>query len=404
MAWMKMIKNDEEYRQALVELDAVMDAEPGEEAFERLELLTLVVKTYEDKAYPIAPPSPVEAIKFAAESRGLGSRDLAAYFGGRSALSQVLNGKRDLTLGMIRALHKGLGIPADTLIQVPGASLPAVEEGVDFKRFPLARMISRGWLPAVANARDRAEELVRGFAAAAGDTVYGHAGCFRQGSRQNAKDDRYAVEAWRLGARIEAAKVGLEATFDAASVDADLLRAVATISARGTDAPLQARDYLAALGIRLICVPHLSRTYLDGGVFHLPDGPVIALTLRHDRIDYFWFTLLHDLAHLARGDVHPDSDCLIEDLELAPDDDRERQADQMAADAAIPRHLWAEHPVSRGRTPSPHKIYDLAATAGVHPAIVAGRVRHERNNYRILSSLIGQGAVRHLFVPPAASE
>lgn len=398
MMWPKTIKSKAEYDRALNEIELVFDAKPGTDDFDRLELLTMLIKDYEGKNYQIAPPTPIEAIRFAMESQGLNTTDLVTYFGSRSAMSQVLGGKRPLTLGMIRALHKGLGIPAETLIRDAGTVIPEEIAGVDFKRFPLTWMVKRGWLPAVADLKARAEELVRDFAASAGDTVYGHAGCFRQGARQNAKDDRYAVEAWRLGARIEADKFIISSQFQPSCLTPNLLTSVAKLSAQGDESPLHARDQLAALGIKLIHVPHLPRTYLDGGVFYLAEGPVIALTLRHDRIDYFWFTLMHDLAHLVLGHVHPEEgECLIEDLDMISVDERECEADRLAQNSMILPEVWTAHPVSQKTNPSPLEVFDLATKAGVHPAIVAGRVRYEHKNFRILSSLIGQGKVRKLF-------
>ena len=400
MMWPKMIKNEEEYDRALDEIGELMGAEPGSEESERLELLSMIVGAYEAVNHPIAPPTPIEAIRFALESQNMRPADAVKFFGNKTAMSLVMSGKRPLTLGMVRALHKGLGIPADTLIGESGAQLPRQAEGVDFTCFPLAAMAKRGWIAAVSGLKARAEEIVQDFAGAAGEPVFGHAGCFRQGARQNARDDKYAVEAWRLGARIEAAKVELTGRYEQRQMTPEFLHSVGQRSAQGDSAPLQVGQYLAAYGVRLIHVPHLPRTYLDGGVFFMPDGPVIALTLRYDRIDYFWFTLLHDLAHLVRGDVQPGQgpeNCLIEDLDMAPSDDRERAADQMATDAMILPHLWEASPVATKKRPTPLDVVNLATQAGVHPAIVAGRWRHEKGNYRLFSGLLGQGEVRKLF-------
>ena len=76
-----------------------------------------MIEVYEERHYPLPLPDPVEAIKYWMESRGLSRRDLEPYIGTRARVSEVLNRKRPLSLGMIQRLHKGLGIPAEVLIQ-----------------------------------------------------------------------------------------------------------------------------------------------------------------------------------------------------------------------------------------------------------------------------------------------
>ncbi len=79
--------------------------------------MTTLVEAYEEKHYHISLPDPIEAIFYYVESRGITRRDLERYIGSRARVSEVLNKKRPLTMEMIRNLHKGLGIPAEVLIQ-----------------------------------------------------------------------------------------------------------------------------------------------------------------------------------------------------------------------------------------------------------------------------------------------
>lgn len=120
----KVIKTEEEHEIALVEFESLLNANPpaGTREADRLELLALLIRDYEDEHYPIPSPDPIEAIKFRMEQEGLTRKDLEAYIGSSSKVSEVLNRKRKLSLGMIRALHKGLDIPAEVLIQEPGKS------------------------------------------------------------------------------------------------------------------------------------------------------------------------------------------------------------------------------------------------------------------------------------------
>jgi HTH-type transcriptional regulator/antitoxin HigA len=118
----KVIKTEAEYEAALARVADLMDAQPGSPDEQDLELFALLVEQYEQAHFPIAPPDPVEAILFRMEQEGLTRKDLTVYIGSPSKVSEVLNRKRPLSLSMIRALHKGLGIPADILVQEPRSS------------------------------------------------------------------------------------------------------------------------------------------------------------------------------------------------------------------------------------------------------------------------------------------
>lgn len=108
------IKNNRDYREALDEIDRLMDARPNTAAGDRLDVLVTLAESWEEKHWPINSPDPVEAILFAMEQRGLSRRDLEPFIGSRARVAEVLNHKRSLTLPMIRRLHDGLGIPAES--------------------------------------------------------------------------------------------------------------------------------------------------------------------------------------------------------------------------------------------------------------------------------------------------
>jgi HTH-type transcriptional regulator/antitoxin HigA len=138
---------------------------------------------------------------------------------------------------------------------------------------------------------------------------------------------------------------------------------------------------------------------LDGAVLIDDDGtPVIGMTLRHDRLDSFWFTLLHELAHLQRHIDDKDM-AFVDNLEGDSAKRRskvEREADRLALDAFVPSELWDRSEARLRR--DERSIKQLAELVGVHPAVIAGRVRHELQNYRVLGKLVGQGEVTPNFV------
>ncbi len=114
----KVIRSPEDYEAALSEISRLVDRDPtpGTSDGERLELQTVLVRDYESRTLPRVTVDPVDAIQFRMEQQGLRQRDLVPYIGSKSKVSEVLARKRPLTLSMIRALHTGLGIPAESLL------------------------------------------------------------------------------------------------------------------------------------------------------------------------------------------------------------------------------------------------------------------------------------------------
>jgi HTH-type transcriptional regulator / antitoxin HigA len=120
----KPITNEEEFDVAGNIIDSLVDADLIEDPIERkkaldiLEAITILAVEYEKKHYPIPKPNPIEAIKERMEQLNLSQKDVARYFGGENRVSEILAGKRQLTVNMIRALNKYLQIPANTLLGI----------------------------------------------------------------------------------------------------------------------------------------------------------------------------------------------------------------------------------------------------------------------------------------------
>lgn len=396
----KVIKTELEYEAALNEIERLidLDPEPGTREADQLELLTLLVENYEAKNYPIELPDPIDAIEFRMEQQNLAPRDLLPYLGSRSKVSEVLNRKRPLTLSMIRALHSGLGIPAGVLVQEP-----AIEKEIEWERFPLKEMVARGWLKAdLENIQQQAERFLRAFFKPVGSPLPMIEGVlYRQSShiRSGRSMDEYALAAWTARIMHLALEEPTETDFQPQTVNLDFMQELARLSV-SDKGPMLARDYLRQHGIALVIEPHLPGTHLDGAaIMKWENMPIIGLTLRFDRIDNFWFCLMHELAHIAlhfSGDVEQFYDDLEVDLEVESENDpREQEADELAGEALIPQAVWEKSPASKLR--SPLAAESLAKQLRIHPAIVAGRMRHEFKAYRLLSNLVGYNEVRQLF-------
>jgi HTH-type transcriptional regulator/antitoxin HigA len=211
--------------------------------------------------------------------------------------------------------------------------------------------------------------------------------------------DPYALTAWCIRVLAIARKNPQKNKYVKGLIKQSTIREIARLS-YFENGPLLAREYLEKQGVHLIVVPHLPKTYLDGAAMLMPDGtPVIGLTLRYDRIDNFWFCLLHEIAHVVKHLTASDP-IIIDDLDLRghdaeSEDEIEKRADEMARDGLIPQKVWEKHPIEGKATAE--KVCALAEKLKINHAIIAGRIRHERNNYKLLSRYVGSKQVRKHF-------
>lgn len=398
----KPVRTEADYQAALARIDKLMDATPGSRKGQELDVLADLVELYETRHEPMGYPSPVAAIEFRMDQAGLGPRDLVPFIGSRAKVSEVLSSKRAITMPMARALHKHLGIPAEVLLQKPDIQPDKPVSGIEWHRFPLRAMAKRGWIPTVPDLTKHAEELIGKLIERAGGPALAPAALYRKNDhlRVNAKTDEYALKAWCWYVLATANDTTPTMAYRPGTVTLNFLKRVARLSPHA-NGPRRAQNFLAKHGIPLVIVRHLNKTYLDGATLRLGDGrPVIGLTLRYDRIDNFWFCLLHELAHVGRHLDHNLGDTFVDDqtlrqMEGAWVDKRETEADEWAEEALISRKTWEASAIQNRA--KPQAVMELAHELQIHPAIVAGRVRYERHNYRLLSQFVGTGEVRPQF-------
>ena len=393
----RIIKTSDEHLKALGELESLisLDPDPGTAEGERLELLSLLVERYEAERFRIERPNPIQAIIFRMNEQGLKQRDLIPFVGSKSKVSEVLAGKRSLTVSMIRALHEKLGIPAEILVQEPHPR-EQCDTSIAWDRFPIREMIKRGWIETPEEERnfDWQSLLTRFFEPLGGrQAMQGF--CRRTLVERSGKSmDRHALWAWIAHVFVKANSMKLP-NYKPDTVNSEFIQRVLHLSLSHTG-PVDAQRYLGEHGICLVIEPHLAKTHLDGAALLSKEGrPVIGLTIRHDRIDNFWFTLAHELIHIEKHLKHEDEG-FVDDLDAEPGvDNREREADRMAGEAIVSRMVWRRSDAYRQRTPD--AVQELALQLRIHPAIIAGRIRHDTRNFRILSQMVGTGKVRKLF-------
>jgi HTH-type transcriptional regulator / antitoxin HigA len=388
----RIIKTDEQYQRYLEEAAKLAARDPDLRSKEggRLELLAKLIEDYEKERFKFRKPDPLEAIVFRMEQQGLRQKDIAGLLGGKNRASEVLSKKRPLTLSMIRAIHEKLGIPAELLIREPVANYEASSQ-VRETDVPADLVIKRGWI----ESGKAVSELIQRYLAPAGSPVLlRHTLPFGASARTN----RTHVWLWLSRVReLADSRTYLHGRFRQQDLDEELIRYVAKLSFM-EKGPRLAKEFLEERGIAVVVEPHLPSTHLDGAAMIGRSGaPIIGLTLREDRLDNFWFTLLHELIHVWKHlDTESRRAIADENIEKASETEKiEREANDLAAELLLPRAIWRRSEAFRN--PSAKAINGLAVELKISPAIVAGRVRHERNNYSLFSGLVGYRQVRVQF-------
>jgi len=354
--------------------------------------LAILLQAYEAESNPtqLAETDPISIIRLRMHERQLEPKDMVQYLGSRSKVSEVLNGKRPLTLSMIRRLSVGLQIPADLLIN-ESKELEEPTELKNWKLFPYAEMMKRGWFENLTVDGDsgRDEHLRDFFDFENADSLLA---IYRKGItvRHGDLNKEYARTAWvqRVRTIVRGSTLGSTSSFQSMLSQA-YLENIASYSCRPSG-HLTAINELREIGIAVVYEPQLKGANLDGVATAVDGIPVIGLTLRHDRIDHFWFTLLHELVHVWKHIGVHENCVLLDDFEAEDSEAKvEAEANRIARDALIPRSHWRKSEVSR--SPSVRSILDLSKKIERDPSIVAGRVRYETKNYSQFSDLVGTG-------------
>jgi HTH-type transcriptional regulator / antitoxin HigA len=336
-------------------------------------------------------------------ARGWTQRQLADVLGVKE--QQIQRYERDryatISLSRLNTVSEALGIKISGLLEAsPQDTDPTSDfsDSLDPSLYPISEMNSRGWLGNSFNLRQmslaqKKDALARFFAPF--DFKEASMALHKKTIGSRTPQAQAALIAWQ--ARIlwlASQKKGDCRPFT--KLDPDILRNLVQLSRRN-DGPQAAIDYLLNHGVIVICEPHLPKTKLDGAAMTL-DGryAVIGITVRHDRIDNFWFVLLHELGHvmlhwgplLRQGFIDEEIEKSKNGLEI--------EANEFARNMIVPDESWNSSFVRYSQ--SPQILKEFAAKWSIHEALVAGRVRFERNDYKAFSDMVGAGQVRKSLV------
>lgn len=393
----KIIKNPKEYKEALANFNSLIENERHNQD-DLIGVLALLIENYENENFDIGLPDPVSAIEFRMEQMELTRKDMVKYLGSQSRVSEILTRSKPLSLSMIRNLHEGLGIPYDVLMQEQKHTLD--QRDVEYTDYPIVAMYNQGFfskaIKSASEAKSRAEELIKDFFEPVNltpfsDQNYAHlrSSCAHL---TNKRMDELALQAWQAKVLHQTKDITLPEC-NLKNINLEFLSEVLKLS-KFKKGPLLAKEVLAQNGIHLVFQEHLPKTYLDGAAMWGIDrkNPVVGMTIRYDRLDNFWFVLMHELAHVA---LHlKDSDKpYFDDVEGDNKDSKEDEADVMALESLVPESKWTEY---LSLLTTPESVIGLSKKLSVHPSIIAGRYRKDTGDYRIFNRLIGSKEVREM--------
>lgn len=259
-------------------------------------------------------------------------------------------------------------------------------------QLPFREMIKRRWfdVPKNANPIEKVKEYFLNAAGPQFATAY-----HRKKMRSRNAPNEYSLIAWQARVLERARNYAKQNKLAEFKLDDSWLPELVSLT-KHSDGAKRAHQLLAKKGIALVIERHLPGSYLDGAaMLGDADRPVIGLTLRYDRLDNFWFVLLHELGHVYLHLFDGLRYDFFDEESASNSDTIENEADKYALDTLIPELLWNQC-LSRFAL-SEEAVRIDAMNLQIDPSIIAGRIRKERGNYTILNGLVGQDQVRSQF-------
>lgn len=208
--------------------------------------------------------------------------------------------------------------------------------------------------------------------------------------RKNSQADEFLTSTWMALVKNRADRIRVtHRVRDFTAFSDDELRALAKISTDVKNLKYLPEYIAKNFGVILIIEPYFQTMKTDGCAMRLDSGvPVIGLSLRYNRYDSFWFTLMHEMSHVA---LHYDdlSTPIIDDLDDYGEDESEKEteANRLAIDSLVPRNVYRKMMLEHQ---SKERLFEHAKNAQIHPSIAAGLIRHKTKNYKIYSHLVNE--------------
>jgi HTH-type transcriptional regulator/antitoxin HigA len=335
--------------------------------------------------------APGEFIREELEARGWTQGDLCKILRRPlQSINEIINGKKEITPETALALGEAFGTSAELWLNLENtyrlSKARAKQADTEIGRrariyslAPIKELQERGWIKAASNLDELEAEVCRFLEISSVTEQPKLALVARRGDGYGELSSTQI--AWAFRAKHVASEIKV-CRFNPQRFEA-LLPTLTRLSVREDGGGREAIAQLAKAGVRVVVVPRLPNTHIDGAMFWLrADAPVVAISLRYDRIDSFWFTLMHELAHVCQGSAKEgvlDID-LISEIQQDPKarPEYEKKADMLASKWLVPCDMLCTFIRSTKPYYSRDSIVRFASQAGVHPGIVVGRLHHLR--------------------------
>lgn len=340
----------------------------------------------EDKKRPFRPITPGEILKDELDSRGWTQGDFAEITGKPlQAINAIIAGKRAIIPETAILFSKALETSPEFWLNLESAyrldMLHKEQHKADivsrkaklYSIVPVKELIKRGWIKASGSIGQLEAEVIDFLGISGLEDSPSIAVRFRRSGKGII--DTPALMAWVRKAEIEARKISCP-KFDLKKLK-QFIKQLPEFSANA-ESTAQIPQKLCELGIRLVFVPHLPQTRVDGAAFWLNSKmPVVAISLRMDRADNFWFTLMHELAHLVESSKSNVS-YIDNDITGEPENKIEEKANRTARDMLIPKESFKDFVKQNKPYFSRKIVISFANELGIDPAIVVGRLQYEK--------------------------
>ncbi len=261
-----------------------------------------------------------------------------------------------------------------------------------YSKAPVKELIKRNWIQTSNDIEQLENEVLNFLGISDLDSTPQIMANFRR--TDAATIDMPSIKAWLRKTEIESSKKTCS-SFESTKLNRNISNLISLSANEHTISIVPQR--LCELGIRLVFVRHLPKTRVDGTAFWLDDkSPVIALSLRYDRIDNFWFTLMHEVAHILDG--YQKTPLHVDDTNAKPQNETEteKKANQTAKNWLIPQKDYNTFVEKNNRYFSRRVILEFANNLGIHPGIIVGRLQFEGLiPYTNLRNLLGK--IRPIF-------
>jgi HTH-type transcriptional regulator / antitoxin HigA len=328
---------------------------------------------------PARVPTPGRILTRELEARGWTQKDLAEITGRPiQTINEIVQAKKQITPETALELAEAFGTSAEfwTNLEIGYRLHQARKEKQEheigrksklYSLAPISELVKRGWLPVTDSLEALEKQVCDFFGIESIDESPKVAINFRCAQERSPEEIAQLAWAKRVERVVRQQTVG---QFNRAQLQAEIPSILAC--AEHLEDVTKVPELLRSLGVYFAIVPHLSKTYLDGAAFYLDGHPVVALTLRYDRIDSFWFTLMHELGHIVAG--HQGS--YLDDLANLALTDEEKEANQLAAD-------WLINPLALGDFVRKHPQFSRKAIEyfshgqNRHPGIILGRLHND---------------------------